>query len=113
MTPITVNLLETYKNKLLQEYEWQVGTSPDWDLDCPDGEESIYFGVQIDGENKVSYIIAANIVYRDGVLDEQNYEVFIGNKRIEESESCYMEELEAVVNKYMALAGKKKKEYVK
>lgn len=109
MTPITVYLIDTYKSKLLQEYEWQIGTAPDWDLDCPDGEESIYFGVQLDGENE-SYIIAANIVYRDGFLDEHNYEVFIGTKRIEESESCYMEELEAVVDKYMKLSGKKKKE---
>lgn len=110
MTPITPDLIENYTNKLLQEYEWGAASAPDWDLDCPDGEESIYFGVHLKGESDVSYIITANIVYRDGVLDEQNYEVFIGTKRIEESETCYMEELEAVIDKYMALSGKKKKE---
>lgn len=109
MTPITVNLLETYRNKLLQEYEWLIGTAPDWDLDMPGNEEDIYFGVQLDNGNGVSYIISANIVYRYGILDEHNYEVFIGNKRIEESETCYMEELEAVVNKYITIVGMKKK----
>lgn len=110
MTPITANSIETYTNKLLQEYEWLVGTEPEWDLDCPDGEESIYFCVQLDSGNDVSYIITANIVYRDDVLDEHNYEVSVGSKCVEESNTCYMEELEAVVNKYVALAGMKNKD---
>lgn len=109
MTPITVNLIENYTNQLLQEYEWTEESAPDWDLDYPDDEKSIYFSVELIGEYDTKFLITARVVYRNGILDEHNYDVWVGSNCIEESDTCYMEELEAVINKYVAIVGMKKK----
>lgn len=109
MTPITAELIEAYTNKLLQEYEWTAETAPDWDMDYPDDEKSIYFGVDLIGEYDTKFTLTARVVYRDGILDEHNYDVWVGLNCIEESNTCFMEELEAAVNKYITIVGMKKK----
>lgn len=110
MTPINVNLIETYTNKLLQEYEWTEESAPDWYMDYLDDEKSIYFSVELIGKYDAKFLITSRVVYRNGILDEHNYDVWVGLNCVEKSDTCFMEELEAVVNKYIAIVGMKKKD---